>query len=745
MTNLRRKTVKAFLILLFVLMSLNNAQAQTDTQVNSYYLESVKVDIQINKDTTFDIYETMEYSFMGDFDYLAFDFPFVWENKIEVISITNEENNINLKEIYNPTYNNQKKESRDGYWIEDDNNNYKLFWTVDQKNQELKTWTIHYKVDGGIFPFEICIPNDEFQWTFMHRTDAEKINKLEVYVRLPERQEMSKMLASLQASEEVEKQTKTIFDNQTFYFSGDNIYPSQEFKVIATWPKGLFTEKSIFNSSVFNFIDWEFIIYRLLGLVMFIVFLFFFIPAEDKKRFADFVKKSRELSTISENDSTEEVIEHTYNLVSNEDLPSNVIEMTASIFCKERDLLKIEKSTIKHREKISLIKFIIVAFILFVIFSIVSISPQCLAIFLSDIWMSSENLIKIIFILLPFIIFTVMLLIWRKYGKDDKIKTIVPQYEPPKGIDIVTADFIFHNKTSNKLFPSIIVDMSLEGLIKIEELSEYNEYNKIKFPQFIILLPLLFLSLILFTFLDMKSFIIYLAIVAIVSYLLPSIIKKINDLVYSGSTKNIKLTYNKNNLTDKKLNSLYALIIYVLFKDNKSIMFDELKRTTDNGFYNSSQVKYISGILKIKNLIKTTPRQYFTTTVYKWSKLFGVILSVLGFLIFILFLLLFSFNVSVDYLLLLVFNNLILQSIIFSLIIFLVFQYFMSNRTREGNEIYRHLLGFKMYLEKAERFRMSECDLKTFDRYLPYAMIFGVEKKWKNRFSGIIDFREKDE
>ena len=46
-------------------------------------------------------------------------------------------------------------------------------------------------------------------------------------------------------------------------------------------------------------------------------------------------------------------------------------------------------------------------------------------------------------------------------------------------------------------------------------------------------------------------------------------------------------------------------------------------------------------------------------------------------------------------------------------------------------------LGFKMYLETAERYRMQNLTPEIFEKYLPYAMIFGIEKKWAKAFDGI--------
>jgi uncharacterized membrane protein YgcG len=62
---------------------------------------------------------------------------------------------------------------------------------------------------------------------------------------------------------------------------------------------------------------------------------------------------------------------------------------------------------------------------------------------------------------------------------------------------------------------------------------------------------------------------------------------------------------------------------------------------------------------------------------------------------------------------------------------------FMPARTLHGSKIYEQLLGFKMYMEVAERFRVQDLTPETFEKYLSYAMIFGIEKKWGERFKDI--------
>lgn len=68
--------------------------------------------------------------------------------------------------------------------------------------------------------------------------------------------------------------------------------------------------------------------------------------------------------------------------------------------------------------------------------------------------------------------------------------------------------------------------------------------------------------------------------------------------------------------------------------------------------------------------------------------------------------------------------------------------WFMPVKTRSGVALREHLEGFKRYLSVAEKDRLAfhnppENIPELFDRYLPYAIAFGVEEKWAKQFEGI--------
>lgn len=66
----------------------------------------------------------------------------------------------------------------------------------------------------------------------------------------------------------------------------------------------------------------------------------------------------------------------------------------------------------------------------------------------------------------------------------------------------------------------------------------------------------------------------------------------------------------------------------------------------------------------------------------------------------------------------------------------------MSRRTYKGVLAYEHILGFKEFLSVTERERLKfhqapEKKPQLFEKYLPYAMVLGVENEWAKQFEEI--------
>lgn len=80
--------------------------------------------------------------------------------------------------------------------------------------------------------------------------------------------------------------------------------------------------------------------------------------------------------------------------------------------------------------------------------------------------------------------------------------------------------------------------------------------------------------------------------------------------------------------------------------------------------------------------------------------------------------------------------------IVLSCILLFIFASGIDIRTVEGNERYHYLLGMKMYIETAEKHRIefhNDPDRynEIFEKLLPYAILFGLEKEWAKLFEDI--------
>ncbi len=85
---------------------------------------------------------------------------------------------------------------------------------------------------------------------------------------------------------------------------------------------------------------------------------------------------------------------------------------------------------------------------------------------------------------------------------------------------------------------------------------------------------------------------------------------------------------------------------------------------------------------------------------------------------------------------------LIIGGVILSGIIAVFFTSIMPAKTKKGVLIKEHLLGLKEYIKVAEKDRITfhnapEVNATLFEKLLPYAVMFGLEKKWVGAFEGI--------
>ena len=167
----------------------------------------------------------------------------------------------------------------------------------------------------------------------------------------------------------------------------------------------------------------------------------------------------------------------------------------------------------------------------------------------------------------------------------------------------------------------------------------------------------------------------------------------------------------------KDLREYERILLRHIFDFQESIVISDLK----DKFYSHLLIimkNVSSGIAKFK-YFTTNPPQKITT---RWLLIGTTIM----------------FFIAPIFLFVHLLTFLIFISIFISGLLFLIFAPFMPKRTEKGTEAYWHILGFKEYIKTAERYRAEfEEKENIFEKYLPYAIIFGLIDKWAKAFEGI--------
>ncbi len=286
-----------------------------------------------------------------------------------------------------------------------------------------------------------------------------------------------------------------------------------------------------------------------------------------------------------------------------------------------------------------------------------------------------------IVMIVSFIVF--LFLFWYfKVWKQLHSRTIVAEYEPPNNIRPAEAEVVAKTFIGGKTWPATIVDLAVRGYLKItEEAPSSLNLGLFKMP------------------LGSKHY----------------------------TVENIKSFSDDQTLEDYEKSFLS-----VLFENKNTFSTKELSKMGQG-----SKMAFATKINKLrKNLYKET---YSDTKGYvvrpKSLRAFSVLMLALvigaGFSG--------AFSTKMPGM----FENKFPQIVIF-LVTLLVLGLgtiyrikFATRLNAEGNELKRKILGFRLYLETAEKYRLQNLTPDLFEKYLPYAMVFGIEKKWAKAFETI--------
>jgi uncharacterized membrane protein len=195
------------------------------------------------------------------------------------------------------------------------------------------------------------------------------------------------------------------------------------------------------------------------------------------------------------------------------------------------------------------------------------------------------------------------------------------------------------------------------------------------------------------------------------------------EKIFWSKTKKYTLVKKKEFLGDRNLSAHEEEFLKTIFAASENnVEVSDLKNE-------SSFRKMIAKLPKeiLEKLVKE--KEYFRSmpTARETSVILAVVAATLGF-IFVPIITMIISVVPVS----------LIIALLISLVLFVIYLVIKPPPlTEKGIEAKWYALGFREYLQVAERFRLGVLTPETFEKYLSYAMIFGVEKKWAERFSDI--------
>ena len=301
--------------------------------------------------------------------------------------------------------------------------------------------------------------------------------------------------------------------------------------------------------------------------------------------------------------------------------------------------------------------------------------------------------------------------------------TIIPQYEPPQNLRPAMAEVITKEKITGKAWPATIVDLAVRGYVKIKDDSAYwGDISSSVVPLFILVLVF---AIAIFATMSFAGRVIF-GVIFVFLLFNTKLIKSKGGLKESFAPKNYIIEKIKPFENDDNLESYEKKFLGKIFRNKNYFSTKELKSSSK-----MEKRKFADSINELKDdLLKETEKDTMAFEIgVSREKIRAVILAAAFFVC--LFLLIFGvLDFSNQY------HFLILSAATGSLGLFTFIKY-EARLSKEGQILREDWLGFKLYLETAEKYRLQNLTPELFEKYLPYAMIFGIEKKWARAFESL--------
>jgi len=324
--------------------------------------------------------------------------------------------------------------------------------------------------------------------------------------------------------------------------------------------------------------------------------------------------------------------------------------------------------------------------------------------------------------------FSIVYILVRRRKDNEGRGTIIPEYEPPKNLRPLVAQVITKGYVTDKGLSATIVDLAVRGYVTIEEdksngfafvrkFKEGEFYNKIKEKRMLIILVIWVCSFIYFISHASSSGFGFFLVLFVCSLIFSKFRGSIDYFV-----KKVK-----NFDTDNTLEDFEKSYLNILFSSSDIFSTRALRMMTSymerQGFASAVQHLKTSIVKEVEGDTKA-----YTQSVSRSQKFVGIAIALLIFSTFISIALSSVWGAQM---------SLVLVGMCVSCVILLWTLKYRTTLSKEGRVLREEWLGFKLYLKTAEKHRLENLTPETFEKFLPYAMVFGLEKKWARAFQGM--------
>lgn len=284
------------------------------------------------------------------------------------------------------------------------------------------------------------------------------------------------------------------------------------------------------------------------------------------------------------------------------------------------------------------------------------------------------------------------------------------------------AEVIVKEKLTPKGLAATIIDLAVRGYVKIEEEPESKLKTARRFV--VIIFTIIFLiiaAIILHNSEQVDSVIPFVIMFMFILIFFASLFKKNSYKSSDYKVVQIKSFKDDLNLEDYEKEYLKALFGFGNYFSTK-----ELKKNQTKAMTLYKKIKKVKDKIYEETELDTGAFEK-GLTMEKNKKTIWTILAFIIFVIFQFFIVIIGLNQFF----------ILALTIIISVIGLYAFIKYEARLSDQGIKLKEDWLGFKMYLETAEKYRMQNLKPEFFEKYLPYAMIFGVEKKWAKAFEAL--------